>query len=273
MIAARVEGVDFIVANTDAQALNASACRAARRIQLGTQIRPGSGRGFAARGRRVRGGRPRAAGPNTLVIYVPTRRSAPAHRRVGDDEIDPRAAPRVCDGVPPAPPASCAASAADIDAHPSMQRANGAPCMRPRPDGGPAVRIPVAALHCDAGITQGGRAGGCFPAENPGARPMGILRHRRGGREAMENQTRERRGDRCALGQAVQAAVARRARRGWRFCAMVGDADQRRRRADRGRHAQCPADLPSSHQRCWRITAANARCARPLPDSAPAPAR
>jgi cell division protein FtsZ len=43
MIAARVEGVDFIVANTDAQALNASP--ADRRIQLGTQITQGLGAG------------------------------------------------------------------------------------------------------------------------------------------------------------------------------------------------------------------------------------
>lgn len=43
MIGARVEGVDFIVANTDAQALNASP--AERRIQLGTQITQGLGAG------------------------------------------------------------------------------------------------------------------------------------------------------------------------------------------------------------------------------------
>ena len=43
MIAAHVEGVDFIVANTDAQALNASP--AERRIQLGTQITQGLGAG------------------------------------------------------------------------------------------------------------------------------------------------------------------------------------------------------------------------------------
>ncbi len=43
MITARVEGVDFIVANTDAQALNASP--AERRIQLGTHITQGLGAG------------------------------------------------------------------------------------------------------------------------------------------------------------------------------------------------------------------------------------
>jgi cell division protein FtsZ len=43
MIASRVEGVDFIVANTDAQALNASP--AERRIQLGTHITQGLGAG------------------------------------------------------------------------------------------------------------------------------------------------------------------------------------------------------------------------------------
>ena len=43
MIAAHVEGVDFIVANTDAQALNASP--AERRIQLGPQITEGLGAG------------------------------------------------------------------------------------------------------------------------------------------------------------------------------------------------------------------------------------
>src|SRR3546814_3035861 len=43
MIAARVEGVDFVVANTDAQALNASPDE--RRIQLGTQITQGLGAG------------------------------------------------------------------------------------------------------------------------------------------------------------------------------------------------------------------------------------
>jgi cell division protein FtsZ len=43
MIASGVEGVDFIVANTDAQALNASP--AERRIQLGTQITQGLGAG------------------------------------------------------------------------------------------------------------------------------------------------------------------------------------------------------------------------------------
>ncbi|SCW40062.1 cell division protein FtsZ [Sphingobium faniae] len=43
MIAATVEGVDFIVANTDAQALNASP--AERRIQLGPQITEGLGAG------------------------------------------------------------------------------------------------------------------------------------------------------------------------------------------------------------------------------------
>jgi cell division protein FtsZ len=43
MIAAQVEGVDFIVANTDAQALNASL--AERRIQLGPRITEGLGAG------------------------------------------------------------------------------------------------------------------------------------------------------------------------------------------------------------------------------------
>jgi cell division protein FtsZ len=43
MIAAKVEGVDFIVANTDAQALNTSP--AERRIQLGTHITQGLGAG------------------------------------------------------------------------------------------------------------------------------------------------------------------------------------------------------------------------------------
>lgn len=43
MISARVEGVDFIVANTDAQALNSSP--AERRIQLGPQITEGLGAG------------------------------------------------------------------------------------------------------------------------------------------------------------------------------------------------------------------------------------
>ncbi|MBK5264857.1 MAG: cell division protein FtsZ [Alphaproteobacteria bacterium] len=43
MIAAQVEGVDFIVANTDAQALNASP--AERRIQLGPKITEGLGAG------------------------------------------------------------------------------------------------------------------------------------------------------------------------------------------------------------------------------------
>lgn len=43
MITARVEGVDFIVANTDAQALNASP--AERRIQLGPRITEGLGAG------------------------------------------------------------------------------------------------------------------------------------------------------------------------------------------------------------------------------------
>ena len=59
MIAARVEGVDFIVANTDAQALNASP--AERRIQLGTHITQGLGAGS----------RPevgRAAAEETIVV-------------------------------------------------------------------------------------------------------------------------------------------------------------------------------------------------------------
>ena len=43
MIASDVQGVDFIVANTDAQALNASA--AERRIQLGLKITQGLGAG------------------------------------------------------------------------------------------------------------------------------------------------------------------------------------------------------------------------------------
>ena len=43
MIRANVEGVDFIVANTDAQALNASP--AERRIQLGPHITEGLGAG------------------------------------------------------------------------------------------------------------------------------------------------------------------------------------------------------------------------------------
>jgi cell division protein FtsZ len=43
MIAAEIEGVDFIVANTDAQALNSSA--ADRRIQLGPDITGGLGAG------------------------------------------------------------------------------------------------------------------------------------------------------------------------------------------------------------------------------------
>ena len=48
MIAADVQGVDFLVANTDAQALNASP--AERRIQLGTQITQGLGAGLEVRG-------------------------------------------------------------------------------------------------------------------------------------------------------------------------------------------------------------------------------
>ena len=43
MIAANVEGVDFIVANTDAQALNSSP--AEHRIQLGSDITEGLGAG------------------------------------------------------------------------------------------------------------------------------------------------------------------------------------------------------------------------------------
>ena len=43
MIAADVQGVEFLVANTDAQALNAS--KAENRIQLGTQITQGLGAG------------------------------------------------------------------------------------------------------------------------------------------------------------------------------------------------------------------------------------
>ncbi|MEP3916275.1 MAG: cell division protein FtsZ, partial [Parasphingorhabdus sp.] len=43
MIAAQVEGVDFIVSNTDAQSLNSSA--AERRIQLGPDITQGLGAG------------------------------------------------------------------------------------------------------------------------------------------------------------------------------------------------------------------------------------
>ena len=43
MIAAKVEGVDFIVANTDAQALNSSAAES--RIQLGPDITQGLGAG------------------------------------------------------------------------------------------------------------------------------------------------------------------------------------------------------------------------------------
>ena len=43
MIANSVQGVDFIVANTDAQALNSSA--AERRIQLGLKITQGLGAG------------------------------------------------------------------------------------------------------------------------------------------------------------------------------------------------------------------------------------
>src|SRR6202451_1279837 len=43
MIAARLEGVDFVVANTDAQALAQS--RAERRIQLGAQVTEGLGAG------------------------------------------------------------------------------------------------------------------------------------------------------------------------------------------------------------------------------------
>ena len=43
MIASQVQGVDFIVANTDAQALNTSA--AERRLQLGLKITQGLGAG------------------------------------------------------------------------------------------------------------------------------------------------------------------------------------------------------------------------------------
>ena len=43
MIASKVQGVDFIVANTDAQALNTSA--AERRLQLGLKITQGLGAG------------------------------------------------------------------------------------------------------------------------------------------------------------------------------------------------------------------------------------
>ena len=47
MMRADVQGVDFIVANTDAQALNSSA--ADRRIQLGLKITQGLGAGEARR--------------------------------------------------------------------------------------------------------------------------------------------------------------------------------------------------------------------------------
>src|SRR3546814_12747618 len=61
MIAARVEGVDFVVANTDAQALNASP--AERRIQLGPQITQGLGAGS-----RPEVGRAAAEGSNAQVV-------------------------------------------------------------------------------------------------------------------------------------------------------------------------------------------------------------
>jgi cell division protein FtsZ len=44
MIQSQLEGVDFVVANTDAQALNASVCE--RRIQLGTNLTEGLGAGM-----------------------------------------------------------------------------------------------------------------------------------------------------------------------------------------------------------------------------------
>jgi cell division protein FtsZ len=64
MIASKLEGVDFVVANTDAQSLAQS--KAERRIQMGTKVTEGSRRGRKARCRPRRRGRiargdPRAA--------------------------------------------------------------------------------------------------------------------------------------------------------------------------------------------------------------------
>ena len=53
MITAGLQGVDFVVANTDAQALTMS--KAQRIIQLGAHVTEGPRRRLAARGRRGRG--------------------------------------------------------------------------------------------------------------------------------------------------------------------------------------------------------------------------
>ncbi len=52
MIAAKLEGVDFVVANTDAQALAQS--KAERRIQIGAKVTEGLGAGARARCRPCR---------------------------------------------------------------------------------------------------------------------------------------------------------------------------------------------------------------------------
>ena len=63
MIQSDVAGVDYVVANTDAQALNNMVRAENRKIQLGPEYHAGSGRGIAARGWARRGGRNRS-GPD-----------------------------------------------------------------------------------------------------------------------------------------------------------------------------------------------------------------
>ena len=81
MIRSKLEGVDFLVANTDAQALQQSQCE--RRIQLGSTVTKGSGRRRASRrrphGRRGGGARHRRAA-RRLQHGVHHRRHGRRHR-------------------------------------------------------------------------------------------------------------------------------------------------------------------------------------------------
>ncbi|MFL6857897.1 MAG: cell division protein FtsZ, partial [Allosphingosinicella sp.] len=85
MIANDVQGVDFIVANTDAQALNASPAN--QRIQLGLRITQGLGAGAAdirlgARAQAFGGGGPKLDAPGAFGL------GQRLGIGVGDHEVD-----------------------------------------------------------------------------------------------------------------------------------------------------------------------------------------
>ena len=75
MISANLEGVEFVVTNTDAQSLSQSLTE--RRIQLGTGVTQGLGAGSRPARRRIGVARRVVSRPPWVVIFLGARKRAP----------------------------------------------------------------------------------------------------------------------------------------------------------------------------------------------------